>query len=94
MPKPGILVCGHEDGAIKTAMDIRLNLQQPGYILSPFGIAFRTHGSEFNSKTDREFFLNDELIIYHTKGVVKNVIEMIQLDIEEKLQEKLIPLTE
>ena len=39
----GILVCGHEDGAIKTAMDIWLNFQQMGYIFAPFGVAFRTH---------------------------------------------------
>ena len=31
----GILVCGHEDGGIKTAMDIFLNFPQMGYILSP-----------------------------------------------------------
>jgi len=45
----GILVCGHEDGAIKTAMDIYLHFQQMGYLLAPFGIAFRTHGAKFNS---------------------------------------------
>ena len=75
----GILVCGHEDGAIKTAMDIWLNLQQLGYILAPFGIGFRTHGSEFNSKTDRDFFRNDELIIHKSRGVVKNVNKIIKL---------------
>lgn len=90
----GILVCGHEDGAIKTAMDIWLNLQQLGYILAPFGIAFRTHGAEFNSKMDREFFRNDELIIRNTKGVVNNVIEMMKLESEQKLHDKLIPVTE
>lgn len=90
----GILVCGHEDGAIKTAMDIWLNLEQLGYILAPFGIAFRTHGSQFNSSTDREFFRSDELIVRHTKGIVNNVIELIQLDAEEKLKGKLVPVTE
>jgi len=38
----GILVQGHEDGAIKTAMDIWLNFQQMGYVLAPFGIAWVT----------------------------------------------------
>jgi len=90
----GILVCGHEDGAIKTAMDIWLNFQQLGYVQAPFGIAFRTHGSEFNSSTDREFFRNDKLIVHHTRGVVNNVIEMMQLGIEEKLKGKLVPVTE
>lgn len=90
----GILVCGHEDGAIKTAMDIWLNFQQLGYVLAPFGIAFRTHGSEFNSSTDGEYFRNDEMILRDTKGVVKNVIGMIQLGIEEKLKGKLVPVSE
>ncbi len=90
----GILICGHEDGAIKTAMDIWLNFQQLGYVLAPFGIAFRTHGSQFNSSTDREFFRNDELIVRHTRGVVNNVIEMMQLGIEENVKGKLVPVTE
>jgi multimeric flavodoxin WrbA len=90
----GILVCGHEDGAIKTAMDIWLNFQQLGYVLAPFGIAFRTHGSEFNSNTDREFFRNDELIVRHTKGVVSNVIELMHLDLESALKGKLVPVSE
>jgi len=90
----GILVCGHEDGAIKTAMDIWLNFQQLGYVLAPFGIAFRTHGSEFNSNTDREFFRNDALIVRHTRGVVSNVIELMKLDIESALKGKLVPVCE
>ena len=90
----GILVQGHEDGAIKTAMDIWLNFQQMGYVLAPFGIAFRTHGSQFNSSTDREFFRSDELIVRHTRGVVSNVIEMMHLNIEENLKGKLVPVTE
>jgi multimeric flavodoxin WrbA len=90
----GILVCGHEDGAIKTAMDVWLNLQQLGCILAPFGIAFRTHGSQFNSSTDKEFFRSDELIVRHTKGVVNNVIKMMQLDAEARLKGKLVPVTE
>lgn len=90
----GILTCGHEDGAIKTAMDIWLNFQQLGYILAPFGIAFRTHGSEFNSSTDREFFRNDELIVRHTKGVVNNVIALMHCDLETHLKGKLVPVTE
>jgi multimeric flavodoxin WrbA/rubredoxin len=90
----GILVCGHEDGAIKTSMDIWLNFQQMGYVLAPFGIAFRTHGSQFNSSTDREFFRNDELIVRQTKGVVNNVIELMKIDIESQLKGNLVPVTE
>jgi len=53
-----------------------------------------THGSEFNSSTDRDFFRNDELIVRQTKGVMNNVIELMRLDIESQLQEKLVPVTE
>jgi multimeric flavodoxin WrbA len=90
----GILVCGHEDGAIKTAMDIFLPFEQMGYILAPFGISYRTHGAEFNSGTDAEFFRNDALLIDYTKGVVHNVIELMKLDIEEQLKGRLIPVSE
>lgn len=90
----GILVNGHEDGAIKTAMDTYLNFQQMGFVMAPFGIAFRTHGPEFNSSTDAEFFRNDELLISYTKGVVNNVIELMNLDIEGQLKGKLVPVSE
>jgi len=90
----GILVCGHEDGGIKTAMDIFLNFQQMGYILAPFGIAYRTHGAEFSSNEDREFFNNDQLLQKYTRGVVTNVIEMMNLDLEEQLKNKIIPVSE
>jgi hypothetical protein len=90
----GILVCGHEDGGIKTAMDIFLNFQQMGYILAPFGIAYRTHGAEFNSNADREFFRNDELMKSYTRGVVTNVIELMRLNLDEQLKGRLIPVSE
>jgi multimeric flavodoxin WrbA len=90
----GILVCGHEDGGIKTAMDIFLNFQQMGYLLAPFGIAYRTHGAEFNSNADREFFRNDELLKSHVRGVVNNVVELLRLDPEGQLKGKLIPVSE
>jgi multimeric flavodoxin WrbA len=90
----GILVCGHEDGAIKTAMDIWLNFEQLGYILAPFGIGFRTHGSEFNSSSDREFFKSDELIVRQAKGVTSNVITLMREGLEERLKGRLVPVTE
>jgi multimeric flavodoxin WrbA len=90
----GILVCGHEDGAIKTAMDVNLYFQQMGFVLAPFGIAFRTHGSHFTSSTDAEFFRTDELVRTHVAGVVNNVIETMRLDIESRLRGKLIPVSE
>ncbi|OPX64885.1 MULTISPECIES: NAD(P)H-dependent oxidoreductase [unclassified Methanoregula] len=90
----GILINGHEDGAIKTAMDIWLNFQQMGYILAPFGIGFRTHGSEYNSSTDREFFRNDRLIVRQAKGVTGNVIALMKEGLEERLKGRLVPVTE
>jgi multimeric flavodoxin WrbA len=90
----GILVCGHEDGGIKTAMDIFLNFQQMGYILAPFGLAYRTHGAEFNSNADREFFRNDELLGSYAKGVVTNVIELMRCNLEEQLKGRVIPVSE
>jgi len=90
----GIAVSGHEDGATKTAMDIFLYFQQLGYVLAPFGIAYRTHGAQFNTITDTEFLKNDPLVIQKVKGMVNNVVEMMRLDTEEKLKGKLVPVCE
>ena len=90
----GILVCGHEDGGIKTSMDIFLNFQQMGYILAPFGVSYRTHGAEYSSNEDREFFRSDELLRSHTRGVVNNVVELMALEIEGKLKDRIIPVSE
>jgi multimeric flavodoxin WrbA len=90
----GIMVSGHEDGATKTAMDIYLYFQQMGYLLAPFGIAYRTHGAQFNTNTDTEFLTHDELVITKTKGMVNNAIELMRLDIEAKLKGKLVPVCE
>ena len=75
-------------------MDIFLNFQQMGYILAPFGLAYRTHGAEFNSNADREFFRNDELLGSYAKGVVTNVIELMRCNLEEQLKGRLIPVSE
>lgn len=90
----GILVNGHEDGGIKTALDIFLNFQQMGFILAPFGISYRTHGAEFSSNEDREYFKTDPILRKHTRGVISNVIEMMKLDLEEKIREKIVPVSE
>jgi multimeric flavodoxin WrbA len=90
----GIAVSGHEDGATKTAMDIYLYFQQMGYVLAPFGIAYRVHGAQFNTITDTEFLKNDPLVIQKVKGMVNNVVEMMKLDSEEKLKGKLVPVCE
>ena len=90
----GILITGHEDGAAKTAMDIFLYFEQLGYVLAPFGFTYRTHGAQFNTSTDSDFFKNDELTRVKTLGVVSNVVEMMRVDIETQLKGKLVPVAE
>lgn len=90
----GIAVSGHEDGATKAALDIYLYFQQMGYLLAPFGIAYRTHGPQFNTNTDTEFLKSDPLVIQKVKGMTHNVVEMIRLDPETKLKGRLIPVCE
>jgi len=90
----GITVSGHEDGATKAAMDIYLYFQQMGYVLAPFGISYRTHGAQFNTITDAEYFRNDPMVKIKVKGMVNNVIEIMKLDIESKLKGKLVPVAE
>ena len=90
----GITVSGHEDGATKTAMDIFLYFQQMGYVLAPFGVSYRTHGAQFNTNTDTEYLKNDPLVIQKVKGMANNVVEMLYLDMEEKLKGKLVPVCE
>jgi multimeric flavodoxin WrbA/rubredoxin len=90
----GVLVTGHEDGATKAAMDVFLYFQQMGYILAPFGVGYRTHGAQFNTNTDTEFFRTDPLVVTKTKGVVNNTVELLRLDPEAQLKGKLIPVCE
>jgi multimeric flavodoxin WrbA len=90
----GITVVGHEDGASKTAMDIYLYFQQMGYVLAPFGVSYRTHGAQFNTNTDTEYFKNDPLVTFKVNGMANNVVEMLHLDIEDKLKGKLVPVCE
>ncbi|HII15108.1 MAG TPA: flavodoxin [Nanoarchaeota archaeon] len=81
-----VLINGHEDGAMKTAMDIFLYFEQMGFILAPFGFAYRTHGGQFNAKEDNGFFRGDRKIKKDIEGVVHNVAEMIKLGIEKKAE--------
>lgn len=76
------------------AMDIYLYFQQMGYILAPFGISYRTHGAQFNTNTDTEYFRNDPLLKIKVKSMVNNVIEMMNPDVESKLKGKLVPVAE
>jgi multimeric flavodoxin WrbA/rubredoxin len=90
----GITVVGHEDGATKAAMDIYLYFQQMGYVLAPFGISYRVHGAQYNTITDTEFLKNDPLVTLKVKGMVNNVVEIMNLDLEAKLKGKLVPVCE
>lgn len=85
----GILVNGHEDGALKTAMDIYVYFQQMGYVLAPYGFGYRTHGAVHKSVDDREFFKKDKKLRGEVAGVVNNVVETMALDLEKKLAGKI-----
>jgi hypothetical protein len=65
-----------------------------GYVLAPFGVSYRTHGAQFNTNTDTEYFKNDPLVTFKVKGMANNVVEMLHLDIEDKLKGKLVPVCE
>lgn len=90
----GILVNGHEDGGVKTAMDIFLYFQQMGYVLAPFGFIYATHGAQYNSKTDNDFFKNDKRLKKDVEGIISNVIETMNHDLETKLKDRIIPVCE
>ncbi len=85
----GILIDGHEDGALKTAMDIFVYFQQMGYILAPFGFAYITHKAGYDAETDNTSFKENDKIRKDVEGVVNNVIEMISLNLEDKIKNKI-----
>jgi len=65
-----------------------------GYLLAPFGISYRTHGAQFNTITDSDYLRNDPLVIIKVKGMANNVVEMLKLDLEQKLKGRLVPVAE
>jgi len=90
----GITVSGHEDGATKTAMDIFLYFQQMGYVLAPFGVLLPHPRDAVNTDTDTKFLKNDPIVTRKVKGMANNVVEMLNLDLENKLSKKLVPVCE
>lgn len=90
----GILVNGHEDGALKTAMDIFVYFQQMGFVMAPYGFAYATHGAGNDAKTDNRYFRDDEKLKKDVRGVVDNVVEMIGQDLEKKLKGKISEVSE
>ena len=85
----GILINGHEDGALKTAMDVYVYFQQMGFVLAPYGFVYRTHGAEHHAEEDNSFFKKDKKLARDVRGVVVNVVETMKLDLEKKLAGKI-----
>lgn len=75
-------------------MDIFLYFQQMRYTLAPFWISYRTLGAQFNTNTDSEYLRSDPLVLVKVKGMAYNVVELMNLDLEEKLKGKLLPVAE
>lgn len=89
----GIFIVGHEDGAIKTAMDIFVYFQQMGFILAPFGFGYRTHGADKKPESDSIFLENDKRLERDVYGLVNNVTQMVKLE-TEKIRGNLKPVCE
>ena len=89
----GIFINGHEDGALKTAMDIFVYFQQMGYVLAPFGFGYRTHGAAHRSESDIGFFSSDSKLKSDIYGIVNNVVEMLKLD-PAQIRNRLKPVSE
>jgi len=89
-----ILINGHEDGAMKTALDIFVYFQQMGYVLVPFGFGYRTHGAGRDAKTDNRFFKKDGMIKGQVTNVVGNLAEFIKMGVEQKSKKKIKPVAE
>lgn len=85
----GILVNGHEDGALKTALDIYVYFQQMGYVMAPYGFGYRTHGAASRAEDDIDFFKKDKKLRGEIEGVVNNVVATMALDLEKKLSGKI-----
>lgn len=88
------LINGHEDGALKTALDIFVYFQQMGYIFVPYGFAYRTHGAMHNASKDNGFFGTDRKLKSDICGVVGNVVETIRLDLEPKMRGRMKGVSE
>jgi multimeric flavodoxin WrbA len=79
-----ILVAGHEDGAFKTAHDIFHYFQQMGYVLTPFGITYITHGGQYDTKSDPAFIKKSRKVKTFTEATTRNLIRAIRLDLPKR----------
>ncbi len=84
----GILVNGHEDGAMKTFFDVFLYFQQMGFVLAPFGMAYATHGAGNDAASDNAFFARNARLKRDVAGVVGNVLATVKIGTETKLKDK------
>lgn len=90
----GVMINGHEDGAMKTAWDILFYFQQMGFVLIPYGITYKTHGAQYNTITDNNYFKNDKKLKDNIKGLINNLDVMLKQDLEKKIKGKIIPVSE
>jgi len=81
-----VLVCGHEDGAFKTAHDIFHYFQQMGYILAPFGMTYITHGGQYDTKTDPAFIKQNAKVRGFTEATTRNLVNAVRLDLPKKFK--------
>ena len=65
-----------------------------GFVLAPFGFTYRTHGLQYNAKTDNAFFKDDERLKKDIEGIVSNVIETMKQDLGIKLKDRIVPVSE
>jgi hypothetical protein len=75
-------------------MDIFAYLQQLGYLLAPYGFAYRTHGAGNDAKTDNKFIKDDKRMEKEVRGVVSNVVETMNMGLEAKLKDRIKPVCE
>ena len=81
----GIIVNGHEDGAYRTAAHIWDVMRDLGFVLGPYGLAYRTHGGSYTSQSDKDFFMNDALAKMNIENMTENLIRMMNLDLPKLL---------
>lgn len=87
----GIIINGHEDGAYKTAFDIFMYLENLGCPLAPFSIVYTTHGANYKTQEDNNYFAKDKRTRESVRAVANNVIKFSEVKFDYK---KIIPTAE
>lgn len=81
----GIIVDGHEDGAYRVSAHIWDVLRDTGFVLAPYGVAYRTHGAPYPSQSDNAFFKRDASVKRDIENITENVIRMMRLNLPKRL---------